>query len=227
VAQQKVSSTAVDKKRTAKTPETPAPPKNIYDNRYTVKPEFWDRVLDGIPPWGDEIAAIILIVFGIVSLLSLLSVSPDATISTAWSNALTSLFGYGSFIVSAGFLALGVLILLPKAGVRLEMTPQRVLAIEIAFLAVLALLHLGTGDTEWRAVARAGQGGGIIGWGLSLLIGGPAGSTFAIFIYGLLLVMPHTFHPRYAPPCSRRRPMSSRSSRSILTQPPPTPIASS
>ncbi len=173
-------------KKSPANPEPPAAPKTLYDNRYTVKPEFWDRVLDSIPPWGDEIAAIILIVFGIVSLLSLFNVSPDATISTAWSNALTSLFGFGSIVVSTGFLALGVLILLPKAGVRINMSSQRVLAIELAFLALLALLHLTTGDTEWRAIARAGQGGGIIGWGLSLLIGGPAGSTFAIFIYSLL-----------------------------------------
>ena len=74
--------------------------------RYTAKPEFWDSILDNLPPWGDEIAAIVLIVFGIVSFLSLLNVSADATISTAWANALRSLFGYGSVIVSAGILGL-------------------------------------------------------------------------------------------------------------------------
>ncbi len=156
------------------------------EGRFVVKPEFWDRILDGIPPWGDEIAAIVLIVFGIVSFLSLFDVSSDATISTAWSNALTSLFGYGSVVVAGGILVLGVIILLPKVGIFIKFLPRRILVLEIAFLALLALLHLTTGDTEWRAVARAGYGGGIVGWGLATMVGSLLSSAFAIFIYGLI-----------------------------------------
>lgn len=154
-----------------------------------VKPEFWDRVLDSIPPWGDEIVAIVLIVFGIVSFLSLFDVSSDATIARAWSNALTSLFGYGSIIVAGGILGVGLLILLPKIGILVRLSSQRILALELAFLSVLAILHLTTGDTEWRAIARAGYGGGIVGWGLSSVVGGLLSSAFALFIYSLLLVM--------------------------------------
>jgi S-DNA-T family DNA segregation ATPase FtsK/SpoIIIE len=169
-------------------PEKPAQPADPFQGRYTVKPEFWDRILDTIPPWGDEIAAIMLIVFGIVSFLSLFDVSSDATISRAWSTALTSLFGYGSLVVAGGILALGVLILLPKAGVKIHLPAYRILALEVGFLALLALLHLVSGDTEWRAVARAGVGGGIVGWGLSILIGGLFSSAFAFFVYGMLFL---------------------------------------
>jgi S-DNA-T family DNA segregation ATPase FtsK/SpoIIIE len=154
-----------------------------------VRPEFWDKILDSIPPWGDEIAAIVLIVFGIVSFLSLLDVSSDATISKAWSNALTSLFGYGSVLVAGGIFCLGVLILLPKLGIVIKLSSQRILAIEIAFLALLALLHLIAADTEWRAIARSGGGGGIIGWGLSTVIGGLLSSTFAFFVYAFLFLV--------------------------------------
>ena len=167
--------------------KAPEPEKKFsMEGRFVVKPEFWDRVLDTIPPWGDEIAAIVLIIFGIVSFLSLFDVSSDATISTAWSNALTSLFGYGSVVVAGGILLLGIVILLPKVGIYIKFPPQRIFALEIAFLALLALLHLTTGDTEWRAVARAGYGGGIVGWGLATLIGSLLSSTFALFIYGLI-----------------------------------------
>lgn len=169
--------------------EAQSPDKPRFQGRYEVKPEFWDRVLDAIPPWSDEIAAILLIVFGIVSFLSLFDVSSDATISTAWRNALTTLFGYGSFIVSGGILALGGLILLPKAGVTIPLSRSRILALQVAFLSLLAILHLTSGDLEWRALARAGQGGGVIGWGLSMLIGGLLSSTFALFIYGLLFII--------------------------------------
>jgi len=185
-----------NKKSAEKTPENKKntteaqnPEKPRFQGRYEVQPEFWDRILDSIPPWGDEIAAILLIVFGIVSFLSLFNVSSDATISTAWKNALTALFGYGSYIVSGGILALGVLILLPKAGVNVPLSRSRILALQAAFLSLLAILHLTSGDLEWRALARAGQGGGVIGWGLSMLIGGLLSSTFALFIYGLLFII--------------------------------------
>lgn len=164
------------------------PPRKPVE-RYTAKPEFWDSILDNLPPWGDEIAAIVLIVFGIVSFLSLLNVSADATISTAWANALRSLFGYGSVIVSAGILGLGVFILLPKMGIRLKLATKQVLALEIAFLALLAIFHLMSGDAELRALARAGAGGGYIGWALSSIISSLFGSITAILIYGIIFII--------------------------------------
>lgn len=154
--------------------------------RYTPKPEFWDSVLDSLPPWGDEIAAIVLIVFGIVSFLALLNVSADATVSTTWSNALRTLFGVGSVVVAGGILALGVIILLPKMGVVIRFPTGRILALEVAFLALLALLHLLSGDPELLALARAGGGGGYVGWGLSVLIVALFGTIPAVALYALL-----------------------------------------
>ncbi|MCB9452106.1 MAG: DUF87 domain-containing protein [Anaerolineaceae bacterium] len=170
--------------------DAPSTPAQVSPaDRSLVSAEFWDTLLDSLPPWGDEIAAIVLIVFGIVSFLSLLNVSSDATVANAWSNALTSLFGYGSVVVSAGILALGIIILLPKLGVVIRFPLSRILALEFAFFSLLAILHLAVGDVEMRAVARAGQGGGYIGWALSTLIGGLFGSVTALVFYGALLVL--------------------------------------
>jgi len=155
--------------------------------RYTVKPEFWDNLLDSLPPWGDEIAAIILIVFGVVSFLSLLNVSSDATISNAWSMALTSLFGYGSAIVSFAIFGLGVIILLPKLGIVIRFPTRRILALEFAFLAALALLHLASGETELRSLARLGRGGGQVGWALSTLVSTLVGPPIAGLIWAIVL----------------------------------------
>jgi S-DNA-T family DNA segregation ATPase FtsK/SpoIIIE len=157
--------------------------------RYTLKPEFWDGVLDSIPSWGDEVAAIMLIVFGVVSFLSLFNVSSDATISSAWSNTMTRLFGYGSVAVSGGILSLGIVILLPKLGVVIKFPTWRILALEIAFLSLLAILHLGVGDAELLAIARAGRGGGYVGWALSLPLASLFGSTFGLLFYGVLLLL--------------------------------------
>lgn len=178
------------KKTTGKSSTPPATPKARTQEafeRYRLEPEFWDKLFDNLPDWGDEVAAIVLLVFGVVSFMSLLNVSSDATLANAWSKALYSLFGYGSMIVSGAIFALGVVLLLPKVGVTIHFPARRILALELAFLALLALLHLLSGDTELRALARAGIGGGWVGWAMSMLIAGIFGNTVAIIIYTLLL----------------------------------------
>jgi len=145
--------------------------------------------MDVIPPWGDEIAAVLLIVFGLVSFLSLLNVSGDDSIAAAWSNALTSLFGYGSAIVSAGLFALGIILLLPKAGIVIRFPARRILAIELAFFTALALLHLTSGETELRALARLGRGGGQVGWAISSVATSIIGVPVAIIIFTLLFAL--------------------------------------
>ncbi|MEP7290314.1 MAG: DNA translocase FtsK, partial [Chloroflexota bacterium] len=174
-------------KKTGKQP--PAPPEQKPTERYTVKQESWHALFDNLPPWGDEIAAIVLIVFAVVSFLSLINVSADATVSAAWSNALTSLFGYGSVVICGGILALGIIILLPKLGVRIGFPTRRVFALEIGFLALLALLHLTAGEIELRYLAQQGRGGGQVGWALSSLIDGLFGSTVALLFYGVILII--------------------------------------
>ncbi|MFN8448537.1 MAG: DNA translocase FtsK [Anaerolineae bacterium] len=157
--------------------------------RYTAKPEFWDALLDNLPPWGDEIVAIVLIVFGVVSFLALLNVSGDATISSAWSKALTGLFGYGSAVISAGILGLGIVILLPKLGIVIRFPTRRILALEIAFLSLLGLLHLTAGDPELRNLARAGRGGGQVGWALSALFNGVFGTAVGITVFSVIFLI--------------------------------------
>ena len=80
---------------------------------------------------------------------------------------LTALFGDGAILVAATFFAFGIVLWLPKVGLRVGFSAARFLALEIVLLSILSILHLGNSDTELRALARAGQGGGMIGWGLS------------------------------------------------------------
>lgn len=169
-------------------PPQPTPTTEKEPNeQYSVSPEFWDKVLDFIPEWGDEITAIVLIVFGMVSFMSLFDLSSDATLARSWAKALTDLFGYGSFIISGGILGVGILILLPKIGVRVQFPAYRLLALEIAFIATLALLHLSVGDRELRAIARAGQGGGAVGGAMAGLMADLLGTSNALILYAFLL----------------------------------------
>ena len=169
-------------------PETNPDNDNRQPHPIEVKPEFWDDLFDALPPWFDEIGAIVLLVFGVISFMALLEVSPDAYLAQAWSDTLRSMFGVGSLLISAAIFALGIIILLPKIGVVIEFSTQRILALEVAFLSILGILHLSYGDTELRALAQAGEGGGFIGWGISLPLMWLAGSTVTIAIFSTLLV---------------------------------------
>ena len=178
----------VNKKTVKPSPEKAEPPKPSSTPRYEVKPEFWDTLLDSLPPWLDEIGAIVLLVFGIVSFMAIFNVSSDATLAAAWSNALRNLFGYGSLLVCGGIFALGIIILLPKLNIIITFPTSRILALEIAFLSILAIMHLSSGDPELRAIARAGEGGGYIGWGMSAPLHWAFGPIFATLIYVVILI---------------------------------------
>ncbi len=148
---------------------------------------FWDDLKDIAPPWLDEIAGIILMVFGILSFIALFYPT-DAIVSIAWANILTSLFGDGSLIISGGLFALGVLLWLPKAGIEIKPQITQILAIEIIFLCILAIFHLLVSDAELRAVARAGEGGGLVGWGLSLPFYWLLGRTISILLFVVIII---------------------------------------
>ncbi len=149
--------------------------------------EFIEDLLDALPPWFGEISGIVLLVFGVISLMALFNVAGDAVLARSWSHALRQLFGYGSVVVALGIIISGVLIFLPRIGVNLPFTARSVFALEVAFLAFLALLHLGQRDPELRALARAGEGGGFIGWGMCVLPASLFGDTVSIILFGAVL----------------------------------------
>ncbi|MDX2140046.1 MAG: DNA translocase FtsK [Chloroflexota bacterium] len=158
--------------------------------KFTLKSEFWDSFLDVIPPWFGEVVGFTLVVFGILSLLSVLNVTSDATVSIAWSNALTTAFGYGALVISIGIFLFGVYILLREFGVKIGFATSRVLALEIAFLALLALVHLVVGGNgELRTLVRSGEGGGAVGWALSSVIANLFGMNVALAFYGLIFIL--------------------------------------
>jgi len=167
---------------------SPARPEDIIrpleDEPYDY--DFWEDLKDSLPPWIDEVVGFALVIFGILSFISLFFPS-DAAVAVAWADMLTSLFGSGSAIVAATLFAFGIILWLPKVGLRIKFSSVRMLAIEIAFLATLAVLHLNHSDMELRAMARAGQGGGLIGWGLSFPFYWLLGPSIALALFGIII----------------------------------------
>ena len=148
--------------------------------------DFWEDLKDSLPPWVDEVVGFTLVIFGILSFISLF-VPSDAVVAVTWANILKTLFGSGSILVTATLFAIGILLWLPKTGLRIRISSAQMLAIEIAFLSILALLHLGNSDVELRALARAGQGGGLIGWGLSYPFYWMMGRSSALVFFAIVI----------------------------------------
>jgi len=124
-----------------------------------------------------ELTGFGVLVLAVITLLSLLSVTSGA-ISDRWATLLRQLFGWGAIPVTVGIGWLGVLLLI--GGLRDESelphatgTSLRwdlVIGVELLFVAGLALLHLVAGGDEPLEMARAGSGGGLVGWGISTLL---------------------------------------------------------
>ncbi len=154
-----------------------------------LEPENFAKMLHERPFWIDEVIAVLFMVLGLVTLLSLLNTSQTTALSSMWSNTIRQLFGYGGAVVlSVMIMSVGVLMVLPKIGVRIAMPWTRVVLIELGYLAFLGLLHLLAHDPEPRALARSGLGGGYIGWAVSEPIFKLFGSGLAtVFFAGLMI----------------------------------------
>jgi len=132
----------------------------------------------------NEVAGFALIVFGVLSFVSLF-LAGDALAGMAWADMLQTVFGDGALLAAAALLAMGIGLWLPKAGIRFQVSPGRLLALELAFLTLLALLHLVQSDSEMRALARAGEGGGLVGWVLSFPVMSILGQSGAVLLFSI------------------------------------------
>ncbi len=150
--------------------------------------DFWEDLKDSLPPWIDEVVGITLLIFGILSFISLF-IPSEAVVAVAWANILKSLFGNGGVIVAGALFAFGIALFLPKVGLKIKFTSVQMLAIEMAFLAILAVLHLSNSEVELRALARAGQGGGLMGWGLSFPFYWLLGRSVALLLFSAIIVV--------------------------------------
>ena len=171
-------------------PDSSQPEKKLTEAAYPIRPvSIWEDLRDSLPPWLSEVLAIVVVVFGLLSFLALLDSDNSTNAATAWRNILFSLFGVGSWLIAIGIFLAGLLGLLQRVVSQIRLSSTRIFALEIGFLAILALLHLLASDNELRSVARVGQGGGVIGWGLSALPDTLLGRSMAIGLFVVILLL--------------------------------------
>ena len=140
-----------------------------------------------LPAWLDELAAIVCMIGGIISILALLNIAAENALARSWTAALRTLFGEGSLLIAIAITLLGIRLLLPGE-LRLRTAPRRILGMELAFLALLALLHLHGGEPELASILHRGRAGGLFGWGLGSLAH-LTGTGLASVIYAFVLLL--------------------------------------
>jgi S-DNA-T family DNA segregation ATPase FtsK/SpoIIIE len=78
------------------------------------------------------------------------------------------LFGWGAYLAVFMVAAAGLLLIAQRFTDRLGLLASQVVGFEIAFFAILGILHSIAWEQDPLRVAAAGRGGGYVGWGISL-----------------------------------------------------------
>src|SRR5260221_13721957 len=135
-------------------PPPPAPRKEIDPNAEPQYPPWLDpdrmgRMLHHPPAWVDELIAIVLVVFGLVSMLALINTAPDASLSALWSDLLRQALGQiGAVMMCLMIMAVGLVIGLPRIGFHPPRPFCGFPALEVAYFALHAGLHLPSPESQ-------------------------------------------------------------------------------
>ena len=170
------SRTKADTKSKSKTTKAPEPRRR--ELRY------------GVGVRSREIIGVLLIALALLSLLALSNLT-RGSLSDGWSNLLYWLFGWGAFAFVAMLGALGVLIIARTQNIVLATPWRSIIAIEIAFFALLPVLTaFGAFEDKdlWRMITQ-GNGGGVVGWGLLTIVAPIFSRHAAGFLYLVILIV--------------------------------------
>ncbi len=129
-----------------------------------------------------EIAGVLLIMLAAISLLALPGITTGVLIDW-WSTLLRRIFGLGAYVAAAGLALAGYFLIRRAQGAPLRIRWLRLIGLEVAFVAGLAALHAAAWWAEPWALIDLGAGGGIIGWGLSILFVESIGRVLTALVF--------------------------------------------
>lgn len=150
--------------------------------RTAPRPAWSPRLLGAI----DDLGAILFAAAALITALGLIGWTHGRLIDP-WTGLLRRWLGWGSALMPVALAAVSAGFVLRRTG-RLRAVPwARVVGLEVTAAVLLALLALLEGIDLPRA--EAGQGGGLVGWGLARLATdafGEIGGTVALALVGLV-----------------------------------------
>ncbi len=132
-----------------------------------------------------DAAGLFLFALALMTLLTILGFTQGALLSS-WTGFLRQWLGWGSVLVVIGLSVGGLFLLNPRGWDQRSIPWVRILALEMAAFALIALLSASGGHSLDRA--EAGLDGGLIGWGLVEFLGLFIGLPLQIGLLTLILV---------------------------------------
>jgi len=142
-----------------------------------------------------DLAGLILLMLALLTFLSFLS--SQGRLTGWWLGVLRTVFGWGVFAAPVGLGAVGLWLILRRfEDKKLEVEPEMIVGIGLAFLTALASLHLLAGlfyDDELDALADQGLGGGYVGLFLDDLLLNAVGSWGTVVVLLALWIIALTF----------------------------------
>ena len=142
-----------------------------------------DRLL---PP--GEIWGLVLVAMGGITLIAL-TTSSQGKLSTAWSRLLCQVFGIGAHLVAALLVFGGLLLLLHKSLPKpFKPRWRAIVGWEMVFFVGLGLIHA-LSPVSPLELAKAGKGGGYLGWAWGQLLMPLLGKPISIIVLLLLWLL--------------------------------------
>ncbi|NJN94678.1 MAG: DNA translocase FtsK [Anaerolineales bacterium] len=151
-----------------------------------VKPiPVWEQITAPIQPYRRELAGAMLALWAVLTLLSLLSFT-GGTFNEWWADLFRQVFGWGAIPAAAGLGLLGLLLIFGRLSNEAYTLPLDIIVgLEVLFVVALTITHiLAANEGDALLLARAGEGGGFVGWGISY---------FLTDLIGLSLALPFLF----------------------------------
>ncbi len=154
-----------------------------------ASPGLWWTLLERALDYADDLGTVTLSAMSIVTVLGLFGLT-HGTLVDPWISLIRRWFGLGAAFVPLLFALGAVLLVRHRQGIQAGINWSRVIAIEVCIVGALGLFSVLDGMRLPRA--ELGYGGGLVGWGVSLVLEDLLGSILRtvilaamVFIFGV------------------------------------------
>ena len=151
-----------------------------------------------IKRFGQDVVGIIIVSTAVITALNVLGLT-SGTVANLWTDWIVKGFGWGTYILIALVMYIGLLILFRRIEQFPRLNLKRIISLELSLFSLLALFSAFFGFSVDRA--HLGLDGGVIGWGLANIfkgfLGGVLATILLLVVWLLATLAGLDFHARF------------------------------